>query len=203
MFSFDDFQRRAKERLLGEPARIWKNSDDDLNVPPRMIAADATLKAAAVLIGIVERDLPMVVLTRRQNHLAKHPCQIAFPGGRLDADETVLQGALREADEETGLAARYITPLGFSDGFLTVTQYMVTPVVALVSPQCQLKAHEGEVAEIFEVPLSFLMDPQNCQTHSREFNGVTRRYFVYPFGDRYIWGATAGMIRNLHERLYA
>ncbi|MEO9169351.1 MAG: CoA pyrophosphatase, partial [Aestuariivirga sp.] len=129
--------------------------------------------------------------------------QIAFPGGRLDAVESVLAGALRESKEEIGLDEALVQPIGYLDGFLTITQFVVNPVVALVSPQCVLAAHAGEVAEIFEVPLAFLMDDANCQTHTREFNGVTRHFYVYPFGDRYIWGATAGMIRNLHERLYA
>ena len=203
MFSFDDFLARAQTRLLTEPPLGWNRSDDDMNERARMIPVGMKPNPAAVLIGIVERNEPMVILTMRQSHLAKHPGQIAFPGGRLDAGESVLEGALREAREEIGLDQAFVKPIGYLDGFLTITQYVVNPVVALVSPRCVLAAHAGEVAEIFEVPLAFLMDGANCQTHSREFNGLTRYFYVYPFGERYIWGATAGMIRNLHERLYA
>ena len=203
MFKFDDFLTRAETRLLREPPPGWNHSDDDMNERARMIPVGMKPKPAAVLIGIVERDEPMVILTKRQDHLAKHPGQIAFPGGKLDSDESVLEGALREAKEEIGLDHALVRPIGYLDGFLTVTQYVVNPVVALVSPLCVLVAQADEVAEIFEVPLAFLMDGANCQTHAREFNGLTRHFYVYPFGERYIWGATAGMIRNLHERLYA
>lgn len=203
MFKFDDFLARAQTRLLTEPAQGWNHSDDDMNERARMIPVGLKPNPAAVLIGIVERDEPMVILTKRQDHLAKHPGQIAFPGGRLDSVESVLAGALRESKEEIGLDEALVKPIGYLDGFLTITQYVVNPVVALVSPRCVLAAQASEVAEIFEVPLAFLMDGANCQTHTREFNGLTRHYYVYPFGDRYIWGATAGMIRNLHERLYA
>ncbi|HEY5363155.1 MAG TPA: CoA pyrophosphatase [Aestuariivirga sp.] len=203
MFSFDDFLMRAEKQLLREPPEGWNHSDDDMNERARMIPVGMKPNPAAVLIGIVERDEPMVILTRRQDTLAKHAGQIAFPGGRLDEDEGVLAGALREAKEEIGLDRALVRPIGYLDGFLTVTQYVVNPVVALVSPLCVLAAHAGEVAEIFEVPLAFLMDGANCQTHTRAFNGLTRHFYVYPFGERYIWGATAGMIRNLHERLYA
>ena len=203
MFNFEDFIARAKSRLLASPPEGWLRSDDDMNERARMIPNGVQPKPAAVLVGIVQREEPMVLLTRRQDHLAKHPGQIAFPGGRVDAGESILQAALRESHEECGLEARHITPLGYGDGFLTVTQYLVAPVVALVSPDCALAAHAGEVAEIFEVPLAFLMDKANCQTQSRSFKGLSRQFYVYPYGQRYIWGATAGMIRNLHERLYA
>ena len=203
MFNFDDFLTRAQERLLPEPPMGWNHSDDDMNERARMIPSGVVTKPAAVLIGIVEREEPMVLLTKRQDHLAKHPGQIAFPGGRADTGETMLQAALRETWEEVGLASQFVKPLGYCDGFLTVTRYIVTPVLALVSPQSNLVAQTSEVAEIFEVPLAFLMNAKNCQTHSRDFKGLVRHFYVYPFGDRYIWGATAGMIRNLYERLYA
>ncbi len=203
MFNYEDFLLRCRERLLQAPAQGWNHSDDDMNERARMIPVDVVRKSAAVLIGIVERHEPMVLLTRRQDHLATHAGQIAFPGGRMDVGERAVETALREAQEECGLARHHVQALGFSDNFLTISNYVVTPVVALISPSCQLLAHEGEVAEIFEVPLAFLMDAQNCQTQSRDFKGLARHFYVYPFGERYIWGATAGMLRNLHERLYA
>jgi len=110
--------------------------------------------------------------------------------------------ALREAEEEIGLARQFVKPIGYGDGFLTITNFVVRPVVALVEEGFALKAHEGEVAEIFEVPLAFLMDLANCQVDSRISKGLARYFYVYPYGGRRIWGATAGMIRNLHERLY-
>ena len=203
MFKFDDFLARAKDRLLVQPPVDWNHSDDDMNEQARMIAVGVVAKPAAVLIGIVMRDQPCVIFTKRQDHLAKHPGQIAFPGGRVDEGETILQAALREAEEEIALLPGLVSPLGYSDGFLTITHYRVTPVVALVAPECDLHPHAGEVAEIFEVPLAFLMDEANCQTQARVFQGLARKFYVYQFGDRYIWGATAGMIRNLHDRLYA
>ena len=133
---------------------------------------------------------------------AGHAGQIAFPGGRLDEGETALQAALRETFEETGLHPKFVQPLGYLDGYLTITQYIVTPVVALVREGFSLQAAPNEVDDIFEVPLSFLMDVQNRQTQSREWKGMTRHFYVFPHGDRYIWGATAGMIKNLYDRLY-
>ena len=113
-----------------------------------------------------------------------------------------MQAALREAREETGLAAEFVQPLGYLDGYLTVTGYLVNPVVALVRDGFTLQPEAGEVADIFEVPLSFLLNAANRETHSREWQGLTRHYYAYPFGERYIWGATAGMIKNLGDRLY-
>ncbi|MDE2445356.1 MAG: CoA pyrophosphatase [Alphaproteobacteria bacterium] len=174
-----------------------------MNDRARMIPNGVITKPASVLIGIVNRAAgPTVLLTQRTAHLSSHAGQIAFPGGRRDEGETALQAALREADEETGLKPEFVTPLGYLDGYLTVTHYLVTPVVALVREGFSLQAHAHEVDEIFEVPLNFLMDPANCQTHSREWKGMVRHYYVFPHGERYIWGATAGMIRNLYDRLY-
>jgi 8-oxo-dGTP pyrophosphatase MutT (NUDIX family) len=202
-FSFRDFQVRAGERLLSEPATGWNRSDDDMNERARMIPEGITPKPAAVLIPIVCRaDGPTVLLTQRHADLSKHGGQIAFPGGRIDAGETALAAALREAAEETGLAADFISPLGYLDGYLTITQYLVTPVVALVREGFSLQAQPDEVDDIFEVPLEFLMKVENRQTQSREWKGMTRHFYVYPHGERYIWGATAGMIKNLYDRLY-
>ena len=201
-FDFEDFRTRAKSKLLAEPDLGWNRSDDDMNDRARMIPDGVVTKPAAVLVPIILRSEPMVLLTQRHADLSSHPGQIAFPGGRLDKGETALQAALREAQEETGLAPEFVTPIGYLEGYLTITQYIVTPVVALVREGFALQAQPDEVDDIFEVPLSFLMDAQNRQTQSREWKGMTRHFYVYPHGDRYIWGATAGMIKNLHDRLY-
>jgi 8-oxo-dGTP pyrophosphatase MutT (NUDIX family) len=201
-FDFDDFQVRAKTRLLAEPPIGWNRSDDDMNERARMIPDGVITKPAAVLVPIILRAEPMVLLTQRHADLSKHAGQIAFPGGRVDAGETSVQAALREASEEVGLDSKYVTPLGYLDGFLTITHYVVTPVVALVDPACSFVAQPNEVDDIFEVPLSFLMDARNRQIQSLDFKGLARHFYVYPHGDRYIWGATAGMIKSLHDRLY-
>jgi 8-oxo-dGTP pyrophosphatase MutT (NUDIX family) len=201
-FDFADFQARAKARLLPEPPSGWNRSDDDMNERARMIPDGVATKPAAVLVPIILRGEPMVLLTQRHADLSKHAGQIAFPGGRIDAGETALQAALREASEEVGLDSKLVTPLGYLDGFLTITHYVVTPVVALVDAAAVFTAQPQEVDDIFEVPLSFLMDQRNRQIQSRSFQGLARYFYVYPHGERYIWGATAGMIKSLYDRLY-
>ena len=202
-FSLADFLARAKVHLHGAPPSGWNGSDDDMNGRARMIPDGIIPKPAAVLVPIVKRaDGPTVLLTQRHSGLAKHAGQIAFPGGRMDAGESVVETALRETEEETGLARGFVSPLGYLDGFLTVTQYLVTPVVALVEEGFALQPQPSEVDDIFEVPLAFLMNAANRQTQSRDWKGLTRHFYVYPFEQRYIWGATAGMIKNLHDRLY-
>lgn len=173
-----------------------------MNQKARMIPEGVAPKAAAVLVGVVERpDGLHVLLTQRHAGLKKHAGQIAFPGGRIDEGETPLAAALRETHEETGIDPRFVEPLGYLDGYLTVTAFFVTPVVAILRPGFALVAQANEVDDIFNVPLSFLLNPKNLETHAREWNGIARQYYAYPFGDRYIWGATAGMIKNLAERL--
>ena len=202
-FSIEDFQVRAKLGLLPDPPQGWNRSDDDMNDRARMIPDGVATRPAAVLVPIVLRATgATVLLTQRHADLSKHAGQIAFPGGRMDDGETAVEAALREANEEIGLDATFVSPIGFLEGYLTITQYMVTPVVALVREGFTLQAQPDEVDDIFEVPLSFLMDPANRQTQSREWKSMTRHFYVYPHGDRIIWGATAGMIKNLHDRLY-
>jgi 8-oxo-dGTP pyrophosphatase MutT (NUDIX family) len=185
--------------------RAWGRSDWDLN--PEMLADFAVMeppRPAAVLVPIVARAELTVLLTERTAHLATHAGQIAFPGGKVESDDPdAVHTALREAEEEIGLSRALVEPLGFLDGYRTGTGFLVTPVVAIVRPEFTLQLDPGEVASAFEVPLAFLMDPANHKHHSREWRGRQRHYYAMPYGDRYIWGATAGMIRNLQERLYA
>lgn len=195
------FVRRVLDRLPAEappPARA--RSDNDLN-PGYPIPAN--LKPAAVLVPVVARDELTLLLTERSARLSRHAGQIAFPGGRIDGAETAVEAALREANEEVGLAPERVRPLGFLDTYRTGTGYAITPVVALVSPPFELSLAADEVADAFEVPLDFLMDAANHQTHSRIWQGAERRFYAIPYLDRYIWGATAGILKNMHERLFA
>ncbi len=202
MFNFEDFLVRARARLLPQPAATWDYSDDDMNAKARMIPVGVKPKPAAVLVPIILRDEPMVLLTQRHAGLSQHAGQIAFPGGRIDDGETPLQAALREAREEVGLVPSSVNWIGYLPSYLTVTAYQVVPVVALLEPGFELVLQSDEVDEAFEVPLAFLMTPENCQRQSREWQGMMRHYYVYQFANRHIWGATAGMIRSLHDSLY-
>ena len=176
-----------------------------MNDTAPMIPADVKPKPAAVLIPIILRaNEPTLLLTQRTDHLSSHAGQVAFPGGRIDGgDADAVDAALREAEEETGLARIYVEPLGFLDTYMTVTAYHVVPVVALVKPGFTITPQANEVSAVFEVPLRFLMTPANHEKHSREWQGRLRYYYAMPYENRYIWGATAGMIRNLYDRLYA
>ena len=201
MLTLDKFCAAAPRLLRADAPSTWDHTDDDMNIKARMIPDGVKPKAAAVLVGVMEREgEARVLLTQRKATLSKHGGQIAFPGGRLDKGETALQAALREAEEETGLAQRFVQPLGFLDGYLTVTGYFVVPVVARILPEHVLTPQVDEVDDIFDVPLSFLLNAANRETHTREWNGLSRHYYVYPYEQRYIWGATAGMLKNLADR---
>lgn len=161
------------------------------------------LTLAAVLFPLVLRDEGItVLLTQRTDHLKDHPGQISFPGGRVeDTDRSPEHTALREAEEEIGLAARHVTTLGYLPEYRTGTGFRVTPVVATIQPPFDVRPDPFEVAEVFEVPLEFLLDPANHQQHSMHYRGALRRYHAMPYGERFIWGATAGMILSLYQRL--
>lgn len=203
------FLRLAASRLRREPPGPLDTSatprgDHDLE-PTLLGAAIAAPREAAVLVPVVAREDEVTVLfTQRAAHLRDHSGQIAFPGGKIDAaDPSPLAAALREADEEIGLKPEKVRPLGYLDAYLSGTGFFVTPVVAYVDPPFALRINTQEVSETFEVPLAFLMDPNRHELHSREWRGRQRRYYAIPFGERYIWGVTAGIVRNLYERLYA
>lgn len=188
-------------RLRASPRR----GDDDLN--PGMIRKDAEtlekLRQAAVLVPLVAREAGLsVLLTRRSPDLAAHSGQIAFPGGGVEeVDDGPVDTALREAEEEVGLARGRVEVLGQLDSYLTRTGFLVQPVVGLVHPPFDLVADPLEVAEIFEVPLDFILDPRNQRMESRTYKGHQRWFYVFPYQDYYIWGATAGMLVNLVEVL--
>jgi len=206
-----DFFDRVRARLtLDVPAALTDldapATRGDLDLDPEMWkrAGVAATRPAAVLVAVVDRTEPGVILTLRTSELSNHAGQIAFPGGKIDkADTGPLAAALREAQEEIGLDAGLIEPLGYLDLYFTFTGFRILPVVARVKPAYRLTLSASEVADAFEVPLAFLMAPANHQRHAREWKGVQRQYYAMPYGERYIWGVTAGILRNLYERLYA
>lgn len=164
-------------------------------VPPR---------PAAVLAPIVARPEGLtVLLTLRASHLRAHSGQVAFPGGKIDLDETPQEAALREAREEIGLDESYVEPLGWLDPYLTGTGFRIAPLVALVDPAFSLTVNRLEVDDVFETPFAFLMDPANHKLNELEWQGRLRRFYAMPHEGRYIWGATAGILRNMYERLFS
>ncbi len=163
-------------------------------------------RPAAVLLPIVDHPehAPGVLLTRRASHLAHHPGQISFPGGRMEPGEVdPSETALREAHEEVSLPTDRVEVLGHLDDYVTVTGFRVSPVVGVITPPVALVPDPTEVDAIFEVPLAFLMDPSNHRHAVREVGGTRRPHFAIPYGDHYIWGATAGILMNLYEVLRA
>ena len=206
-----NFFDRARARLtldvpraLMDPTAEGARGDLDLNPQMWIRAGVKATKPAAVLVPIIDRREPTVLLTLRTAELASHAGQVAFPGGKIDAaDESPVAAALREAREETGLAAALIDPIGYLDLYLTFSGFRILPTVARVKPEFTLALNPREVTETFEVPLEFLMTPANHQRKTRDWNGLARDYYAIPFENRYIWGITAGILRNLYERVYA
>lgn len=179
-----------------------RGGDHGLNPGARPLR-EGPLTPAAVLVPLIDYpDQIKVLLTRRTAHLSNHSGQISFPGGRWElGDADLVACALRETEEEIGLHRRFVSVLGALGPYQTVTGFAVTPVVGLVHPGFELKVDPGEVAEAFEVPLAFLLDPANHHRHSGIFNGTERQWWAMPWGDYYIWGATAGMLHELYRRL--
>lgn len=161
------------------------------------------LRPAAVLVPLIERPTgATILLTRRTEHLAHHAGQISFPGGRAEAGDTdPIDTALREAEEEVGLDRRQVEILGQLDRYQTITEFLVTPVVGVLEPPVRLNPDPHEVAEVFEVPLSFVLDPRNHQRHALWIRGRCRYYYVLPYGEYRIWGATAAMLVGLARTL--
>ena len=177
--------------------------------PPGLLAGDladlpdAKLSPAAVLVAITDRPEPGLHRTLRRENMRSHAGQVAFPGGRLDPGEDVVTAALREAEEEIGLPPAAVDLWGAADPYRTVTNFLVTPILGLVPPDLALFPHEHEVADLFEAPLSFVLDPANQLRMSAEFRGATRSYYQINWNGRRIWGATAAMLVNLRLRLEA
>lgn len=164
---------------------------------------DPAERPAAVLVPVVARAEIALLFTQRTDHLPAHAGQIAFPGGKVEeSDLSPVATALREAQEEIGLDPALVEPLGYLDTYRTGTGYRITPVVALVDPGFSLALNRDEVRDAFEVPLKFLMDEGNHHTHIRMIGGRERRFYAMPYGERFIWGATAGILRNMHQRLF-
>jgi 8-oxo-dGTP pyrophosphatase MutT (NUDIX family) len=205
----ESFFDRARERLtLDVPAALTDldaqgaRGDLDLNPESWIKAGVKATKPAAVLVPVIDRSEPTVLLTQRTPDLTTHAGQIAFPGGRIDPqDESPLAAALREAREETGLTPMLIEPIGYLDLYLTFSGFRILPTVARVKPDFKLTLNPTEVTETFEVPLRFLMSPDNHRRKTRDWNGIARDYYEIPFENRYIWGITAGILRNLYERV--
>ena len=204
-----EFFDRARSRLtfdipagLTDASVIPPSGDQGTDRMLEIIAREQPIRPAAVLIPVVEHAQPTVLLTQRSAHLNDHAGQIAFPGGKIDpTDVSPLDAALREAEEEVGLERRFIDPIGYLDLYATGFGFRILPTVARVKPGFKLRINESEVDDAFEVPLAFLMDPENHQIHSKDFRGIERSYYAMPFEERYIWGATAGILRVLYERI--
>jgi 8-oxo-dGTP pyrophosphatase MutT (NUDIX family) len=203
--NIDDLETRLRAKL--DPLdRIATDgvtrSDRDLN--PDWQAPETALRPAAVLAAIVKRPEGWTMLfTQRAEETPAHPGQISFPGGRVQADDQgPVDTALRETEEEIGLSRALIEPLGAWDRYDTGTGFRITPIVGLVEPSFTLTLDPREVADVFEAPLAFLMDTSNHERREGVWRGMTRAFYAMPYEGRFIWGATAGMIRALYERLY-
>jgi len=206
-----EFFSRAQERFvfdipvgLADPNVLARHDAHDTD--PAVLAAIAAvrpIRPAAVLVPIIEHQDPSVLFTQRTSHLADHGGQISFPGGKIDAGDASPAGAaLREAEEEIALARSFVEPIGYLDVHITPFGHRIVPVLARVRLGFELRLNQNEVDTAFEVPLAFLMTPQNYKRESRDWNGLTVNYFVIPFANHKIWGATADILRNLWKRVY-
>lgn len=205
-----EFFARSRARLafdvpqgLFDPNIVPTSGDAGTDKMLEIISREQPVRPAAVLIPVVDHPEPTILLTQRSAHLNSHAGQIAFPGGKIDAtDASPADAALREAEEEVGLDRQFIEPIGYLDVYGTALGFRILPILARVRPGFSLSINHSEVDDAFEVPLSFLMNPENHQVHSREFRGMERSFYAMPFAERYIWGATAGILRVLYERIY-
>ncbi len=196
-----EIEQRLADYQPGQPrSTMRQRGDHELNQDN---APTTSLRPASVLVPLVEREGGLtVLLTQRTTNLPSHGGQISFPGGRQQPeDKDVVATALRETREEIGLEAERITVIGTLDTYITGTGFLVTPIVGIVTPPFELQPDPGEVADVFEVPLAFFLNPANHEMRSAVWQGRERHFYVMPFEDRYIWGATAGMLKNLYDVL--
>ena len=202
-FSTEDFRRRAQSHVYSPDEDDY--GDHVLNPKFGGWIVNRDLHEAAVLIPIIDRPgEATVLLTQRTEELRSHSGQVAFPGGRIDVEDgTAEKAALRETDEETGIAPHFVEIVGRLPDYVTGSGYRINPVIGIVDPRFTLDPNPREVAQVFEVPLGFLMNPANHKRGSRFWEGEERFFYTMPYGERYIWGVTAGIIRALYERFYA
>lgn len=204
-YSLADFRRRVERRNASAGDDDGEYGDHRVNPELRSLIVRDGLRDAAVLIPVVDhRDGATIILTKRTEKLRTHSGQIAFPGGSVDpSDASPQDAALRETEEEIGLDRSFVKVIGRLPDYVSGSGFRVAPVIGIVRPGFLLTLNADEVDNAFEVPLAFLMNEANHGRESREWQGHMRRYYVMPYGDHYIWGLTAGIIRELYERLYA
>ena len=205
-YSAGEFRRRAAAQTLTLGAEAWREHGDSLLNPTAIPHLEGMhLKDAAVLVPVVDDGAEArVIFTRRTATLRKHSGQIAFPGGAVDEEDGDAEtAALREAEEEISLARRFVEPVGRLPDYKALSGFSITPVLAVVRPGFTLSPNPAEVDSVFEVPLSFLMDPRNHATGSGVWLGGERHYYRMPYEGWTIWGITAGIVRVIYERLYA
>ncbi|MGP4804759.1 CoA pyrophosphatase [Agrobacterium tumefaciens] len=208
-FSAADFRRRVLEDGEGVAEREDREArdigDHILNPSVRLSGDGIRLKDAAVLVPVIDDgDEARVIFTQRTKTLRNHSGQISFPGGGIDAqDRSPEEAALRETEEEIGMSRRFIETVGRMPDYISGTGFRIKPVLAVVRPGFTLTPNPAEVDEVFEVPLSFLMNPANHSRGSRMFQGRERFFYEMPYGERYIWGITAGIVRSIYERFYS
>ena len=202
LFSAADFRLRAEEHIGDNAGDYLQYGDYRLNSGLHHRLEGLKLRDAAVLIGIVEDEQAHVILTKRNDSLRRHSGQIAFPGGKLDPGEDAEIAAIREAEEEIGLGRHFIDVIGALPSIPVISGFRITPVLATIRTGFDLTPNPDEVEHVFQVPLAFLMDPQNHEEGVWASDGRNHKYYIMPYDGWRIWGITAGIIRSVYERLY-